>query len=303
MIRAEDIWHKQNRTPVLLVSGVIVLILALVDWRTKPYFSIGFLYLFPIMLAAGFLPRWVIALLSITCAVLSEIFSSLDPAGQFVRLLFETLAIAGSGMFVGELVRNRRLTSEANERLRILVETSPAAILTIDEQGFIEVANRAAVELIAPRDGLLVGHPIAAFLPELHFALRREEGPQFRASMQCSGHRDDGEHFMADVWFSTYKEGLSPKLAAIITEVNDEGSMPGSNSLPVKDHSQMSLNSREIEVLRFVVQGLANKEIAARMDISESVVKNTLQQLFARTGVRTRSQLVRVALEDYRNLL
>ena len=53
-------------------------------------------------------------------------------------------------MFVGELVRNRRLTSEANERLRILVETSPAAILTIGEKGFIEVANRAAVELIAP---------------------------------------------------------------------------------------------------------------------------------------------------------
>jgi two-component system sensor kinase FixL len=303
MMRAEDIWNKRNRTPVLLVSGALVLILALVDWRTKPYFSIGFLYLFPIMLAAGFLPRWVIALLSITCAVLSEVFSSLDPAGQSVRLLFEALAIAGCGMFVGELVRNRRLTSEANERLRILVETSPAAILTIDEQGFIELANRAAVELIAPRNGLLVGHPIAAFLPELHFALRREEGPQFRASMQCAGHRDDGEHFMADIWFSTYKEGASPKLAAIIAEANDESSLPGSNSLPGNDRSQISLNSREIEVLRFVVQGLANKEIAARMDISESVVKNTLQQLFARTGVRTRSQLVRVALEDYRNLL
>src|SRR5260370_14314079 len=108
---------------------------------------------------------------------------------------------------------------------------------------------------------------------------------------------------MADIWFSTYKEGPSPKLAAIIAEANDEGSLPGPNSLPGNDHSQNSLNSTEIEVLRFVVQGLANKEIAARMDISESVVKNTLQQLFARTGVRTRSQLVRVALANYRSLL
>jgi DNA-binding CsgD family transcriptional regulator len=32
-------------------------------------------------------------------------------------------------------------------------------------------------------------------------------------------------------------------------------------------------------------------------------VKNTLQQLFAKTEVRTRSQLVRVALERYRELL
>ena len=303
MLRPADLWNKQNRIAIISVSAALILVLAVIDWLTKPYFSIGFLYLFPIMLAAGFLPRWIIVLLSIGCAVLSELFSSLDPAGQSIRLIFEALAIAGCGMFVGELVRNRRLTSEANERLRILVETSPAAILTIDEKGFIEVANRAAMDLIAPRNGLLVGHPIAAFLPELHFALRREEGPQFRASMQCAGHRDDGEHFMADVWFSTYKEGANPKLAAIIAEVSDDSSLPGSTFPPSNDHNHTTLNSREIEVLRCVVQGLANKEIAARMDVSESIVKNTLQQLFSRTGVRTRSQLVRVALEDYRNFL
>lgn len=109
---------------------------------------------------------------------------------------------------------------------------------------------------------------------------------------------------MADVWFSTYKEGASPKLAAIIAEVSDESPLPGSNPLADSNHQgHISLNGREVEVLRFVVQGLANKEIAAHMGVSESVVKNTLQQLFARTGVRTRSQLVRVALEDYRNLL
>ncbi|MGO9084306.1 MAG: response regulator transcription factor [Candidatus Sulfotelmatobacter sp.] len=52
-----------------------------------------------------------------------------------------------------------------------------------------------------------------------------------------------------------------------------------------------------------VVQGLSNKEIASSMNISESAVKNTLQQLFGKTEVRTRSQLVRVALERYRDLL
>ncbi|MGA9042142.1 MAG: LuxR C-terminal-related transcriptional regulator [Terriglobales bacterium] len=57
------------------------------------------------------------------------------------------------------------------------------------------------------------------------------------------------------------------------------------------------LNSREMDVLRLVVQGLSNKEIASSMNISESAVKNTLQQLFGKTEVRTRSQLVRVALE------
>jgi DNA-binding NarL/FixJ family response regulator len=60
-----------------------------------------------------------------------------------------------------------------------------------------------------------------------------------------------------------------------------------------------SLNIRERAVLKSVFEGLTNKEIAARMQISESSVKAALQQLFDKTGVRTRSQLVRIALEKH----
>ena len=250
------------------------------------------------MLAAGFLPRWMLAVFGVICAVLSEAFSSLDPSEAFFRLAFISLALVGCGLFVSELVNNRRLNLEAQEKLRILVETSPAAIVTVDERGLIEVANRAATDLISPRDGRLVGHPIAAFLPELHHALRPEEGPQFRASMQCTGRRDNGDSFTADVWFSTYKDRERPKLAAIIGEITEE---PVNGNLEIPERTPLS--DRETEVLRFLVQGLANKEIAVRLQISESSVKNTLQQLFAKSGVRTRSQLVRVALENYRDLL
>ena len=300
MLSLERVWEQRNRAAVLLVSGAIMLTVALVDWWTKPYVSLGFLYLFPIMLAAGFLPRWAIALLGVACAILAEIFSSLDRS--FIRLSFETLALAGCGLFVAELIRNRRMSLEAQERLRALVETSPAAIVTVNEGGFIELANRAAAELMAPRDGHLVGNPIAAFLPELHHALRWEEAPQFRASMQCRGHRGNGELFTADVWFSTYKEGQSPKLAAIIGDVSEE-TPAALNSAHSDADERISLNGRELDVLRLLVQGFANKQIAAKLEISESAVKNTLQQLFTKSGVRTRSQLVRVALEHHRNLL
>ncbi|MBS1857031.1 MAG: response regulator transcription factor [Acidobacteria bacterium] len=59
------------------------------------------------------------------------------------------------------------------------------------------------------------------------------------------------------------------------------------------------LTSRESDVLKGVFEGLSNKEIAARLSISEGSVKSALQQLFLKTGVRTRSQLVRVAMEEY----
>lgn len=65
--------------------------------------------------------------------------------------------------------------------------------------------------------------------------------------------------------------------------------------------SKSRLTERDRVVLRFLVEGASNKEIASELSISESAVKASLQQLFAKTGVRTRSQLVRVALEDYSN--
>jgi DNA-binding CsgD family transcriptional regulator len=300
MLPLERVWEIRNRTPVLLISGAIIAIVALVDWRTNAYVSLGFLYLFPIIFVSAFVPRWVVVVLAIGCAILAEIFSSLEPS--VVRLSFEALALAGSGLFVAELIRNRRLTIEGQARLQALVETSPAAIVTVDERGFVELANRSAIELMAPRDGTLIGAPIAAFLPDLHHALRWEEAPQFRASMQCQGHRGDGASFTADIWFSTYKEGSTPKVAAIIAEVPEEAEADPP-AFSVSDDGRTGLNTREMDVLRLLVQGLANKEIAARMDVSESTVKNTLQQLFAKTNVRTRAQLVRVALEQYRDTL
>jgi two-component system, LuxR family, sensor kinase FixL len=300
----EKIWEQKSRAAILAASGVAVLAIAALDWWTKPYFSLGFLYLFPIMLAAGFLPRWAIVVLGIGCALLSERFSNLDPSDSTVRLTFETLALCGCGLFTSEVLRNRRLSWSSQERLRVLVETSPAAIVTVDERGFIELANQAAIELMAPRDGHLIGYPIAAFLPELHHALRWEDRPQFRTSMQCRGHRGNGETFLADVWFSSYKDGAKPKLAAIIADVSEEQVHPAAtNSVTSDQQERTPLSTRELDALRLVVQGLANKEIASRMEISESAVKNTLQQLFAKTEVRTRGQLVRVALERYRDLL
>jgi DNA-binding NarL/FixJ family response regulator len=63
--------------------------------------------------------------------------------------------------------------------------------------------------------------------------------------------------------------------------------------------SSPTLNQRERAVLRAVFEGFSNKEIAEKLQISEYSVKWVLQQLFDKTGVRTRSQLVRIALEKF----
>lgn len=56
---------------------------------------------------------------------------------------------------------------------------------------------------------------------------------------------------------------------------------------------------REAEVLRLVVEGRLNKEIAAKLECTEATIKATVRQLFRKTGAQNRSQLVRVALEEH----
>jgi len=73
----------------------------------------------------------------------------------------------------------------------------------------------------------------------------------------------------------------------------------GANSKSEEQRTAQPLSARERTVLKSVFEGLTNKEIAANLGISESSVKAVLQQLFDKTGVRTRSQLVRIALEQH----
>lgn len=70
----------------------------------------------------------------------------------------------------------------------------------------------------------------------------------------------------------------------------------------VKDRPA-AFSERQRAVVRGVLNGLANKQIAEQLAVSETSVKASLQQLFLKTGVRTRSQLVRVVLEQYADVL
>jgi two-component system nitrate/nitrite response regulator NarL len=63
------------------------------------------------------------------------------------------------------------------------------------------------------------------------------------------------------------------------------------------------LTDRDRTMLRFILQGLTNRDIAARLEVSEGAVKASLRQVFGKLAVRTRAQLVKVALEQYRDQL
>jgi two-component system, NarL family, nitrate/nitrite response regulator NarL len=66
---------------------------------------------------------------------------------------------------------------------------------------------------------------------------------------------------------------------------------------PVESRPANVLTDREERVLSGIVSGLTNRKIGDNMGLSEGTVKSVVQQLFFRAGVRTRSQLVRMALD------
>jgi two-component system nitrate/nitrite response regulator NarL len=106
------------------------------------------------------------------------------------------------------------------------------------------------------------------------------------------------------------KHGAPSRLVQGIREVMDGKALFDQDLLrrafasaegPSAQRGAVRFTERERQVLSFVFEGLANKQIGDRLQISESAVKACLQQLFTKTGVRTRSQLVRIALEKHKD--
>jgi two-component system nitrate/nitrite response regulator NarL len=103
------------------------------------------------------------------------------------------------------------------------------------------------------------------------------------------------------------KHGLPEALTQAIRDVAvgkvylDEKTLRG--AMVAFSKTELPPTDRERQVLGLILEGLSNKLIGERLGVSESSVKASIQQLFSKTGVRTRSQLVRIALERYTDLL
>ncbi len=64
------------------------------------------------------------------------------------------------------------------------------------------------------------------------------------------------------------------------------------------------LTPREREIASLVTTGASNKEIARELAISIKTVKNTLSNVFAKTGTCSRTQLaVRLLRAEYSNMM
>ena len=224
---------------VLLKAGLLIALIAIADWRADKEVTLGFLYLFPMLLVGGVLRRWQIGIVAALCTFLAEMFDSFEwrPSAGIPRDILIFCAFLGMGLFVYEVVRSRQaalrhlkqIESEsearraAEEQLKVLVDSSPVAIFTADSDGCVLQANGAAHRLFDLPAGSLPGKSIRDYLPSLVNVPAPElNGPSFRTVMQCRGRRQDGEAFLADIWFSTYRTSVGSRLAAMVVDTSED---------------------------------------------------------------------------------
>lgn len=221
---------------VIRICSLIILI-AFADWLVNANVPLGLLYLFPIALAGSLLPRLQVSLLAAACAGLAETFDGFTWNFQtgIPRDLLYLAAFSGLGLFVNETLTNRRKSAfhmkeleteiqarrDAEEQLRILIKSSPIAVLTTDSAGTVLLANDAACRLLAVEPGRLEGKLIDIYLPALTSVPAFRGGEtSFRTVMQCRGQRQGGEAFLAEIWFSTYLTSAGPRLAAMVLDTS-----------------------------------------------------------------------------------
>lgn len=300
-----------RRSRVVAISAVMIVIIAFLDWKVAKEMSFGFLYFFPIFLIASCYGQWQIAVASAICAVAREFFGPYNHIYFLPRLFLAWGSYTAAGWLVRGVLANfqkvrdqlveiqsrDRLLRDSEEQLRVLIETSSAAILTLDGGGKIVQANDTASRLLAVEKDALLGQSIAGYLPALAQVPSDHGAQVFRTTMECDAKRQNGETFTANVCFSTYTFSGSRRLTAVITEPESTDSdLPDGQADPT-----VILTNLEQTVLRGIFEGQTNKEIAGGLETSESAVKSTIQRLFTKLGARTRSQLVRIAIERLGN--
>lgn len=72
-------------------------------------------------------------------------------------------------------------------------------------------------------------------------------------------------------------------------------SMSGSYIVDPDEH-YIPLSPREVEILQFVTNGMSNKEIASRLNISQQTVKNHMTSILKKLNVQDRTQAAVTAL-------
>jgi two-component system sensor kinase FixL len=232
-------WYApENRRRALVLGLGLAALLAATNVLIPRQYPFGALYFLPILIMASFLETWQLVTVSLFFTVLREAFQINQDHSQLVaRFISFMIGYLSTGLLIRVIVQNRQtvmehlqrlqeqveLRHDAEEQLRVLVESSPAAIIIVDNRGCVLDCNRAADNLFRADPPGIKGKVIGDYLPVLWSMSKSGANRQpFRTKIETRARRADGEVFPADIWLSSYDTHSGSRLAAIVLDASEE---------------------------------------------------------------------------------
>lgn len=297
-------------TEMLLVTGLLALIevfllgMQLVSWLYFPQERRGLLY------------TWLLVLM-----ILYNVFGGFfpDPNIRWLNLKLQMILAYGSGFAVAAYIPYYFYKGFELEKLRVFAYKGMIMFLALPFLGFFVVNYYVSGDIdFAIRWGL-IGPAFygIAFLVSAYRAIRqryRENLAAERVEMYLS---------YAAVWpwilmipFAYLGVGQLPEvltsntgflvISAILAarSVRERRQQQAEKDQQIRKLTQQAeevfasacrafdLTPREIEVVQLIRLGLTNKEIGVKLEIAEKTVSNHLQNLYQKTGARTRTELI-----------
>lgn len=174
--------------------------------------------------------------------------------------------------------------SKKVEALQVAVNHIPLPVLVLDPDGALLILNKEARDLFRGPAA-----PMTVLEKAKQFVLR----PVHRERLAEFSPDDGRTKVTVRLIPGQVREKTEPKTPQLFFAVRPGTTMP----LPPKTLiATFGFTPREAALVELVAQGLTNKEIAERLDVSADTIRTHLAEAFAKSGAKNRAELVTLAV-------
>jgi PAS domain S-box-containing protein len=180
--------------------------------------------------------------------------------------------------------------------LSLVLDAAPEAILVIDLQGVLVMANRKAELLFGYSHGQMVGGPVAKLIP-----IEPENGRNSTLGILLPAQRHDGQTFQAEITKSILPSDTNPLVVAIVRDVSARTELEA-KLVNAEDKSTVAERVRlEAEAARVKAEGEKTVAERVRVEAEAARVKAEGEKTIAER-VRLEAEAARVKAEDEKTI-